>query len=162
MLLFSRQVMSNFCDSMDSTPGFPVPHLLPEFAQLHVCYMGDDGKPQQYTCHENPMSCVKRQMKYKISVLLCYLWSNFQYTKMWEVTDFIRWEIGWFCIVYSEGIYLEKTIKGKSVFGGKTCCPFFWGMDLNYHMTKLHKKTIYIAFICHESIMAIMRGKNNL
>ena len=143
ILSFSHQVMSNFCDSMDcSTPGFPVPHLLPEFAQVHVYYMGDDGKPQQYTCHENPMSCVRRQMKYKISVLLCYLWSNFQYTKMWEVTDFIRWEIGWFYIAYSEGIYLEKTIKGKSVFGAKTCCPFFWGVDLNYHMTKLYKKTI--------------------
>ena len=36
-LLFSRLVVSNFHDPMDcSTPGFPVLHSLPEFAQTHV------------------------------------------------------------------------------------------------------------------------------
>ena len=135
MLSFSHQVMSNFRASMEcSAPGFPVPHLLPEFAQVHVYCIGDDGKPLQYTCHENPMNCVKTQMKYKISVLTCYLWSNFQSIKIWEITDFIRWEIGWFYVVYSEGMYLEKTIRGKKEFGEKTCCAFFWGMDLNYDL----------------------------
>ena len=37
LLLFSRSVMSELCDPMDySTPGFPVLHYLPEFAQTHL------------------------------------------------------------------------------------------------------------------------------
>ena len=34
------------CDLMDySTPGFPVLHHLPEFAQTHVCWVGDAIQP---------------------------------------------------------------------------------------------------------------------
>ena len=37
LLLYSCLVVSTLCDSMKcSTPGFPVPHYLPEFAQVHV------------------------------------------------------------------------------------------------------------------------------
>ena len=37
LLLFSRSVMSSFCNPMDCrTPGFPVLHYLPELAQTHV------------------------------------------------------------------------------------------------------------------------------
>ena len=37
LLLFSRPVMSDSLQPMDcSMPGLPVPHHLPEFAQLHV------------------------------------------------------------------------------------------------------------------------------
>ena len=35
-----------FCDPMDrSTPGLPVPHHLPEFAQTHVCWVSDAIQP---------------------------------------------------------------------------------------------------------------------
>ena len=34
------------CDPMNcSTPDFPVPHHLPEFAQVHVHWIGDDLQP---------------------------------------------------------------------------------------------------------------------
>ena len=34
------------CNPMDcSKPGFPVPHHLPEFAQVHVCWIGDAIQP---------------------------------------------------------------------------------------------------------------------
>ena len=46
MLLFSHQVM---CDSSRShgrsTPGFPAPHHLPDFAQVHVHWIGDATQP---------------------------------------------------------------------------------------------------------------------
>ena len=36
------QLCLTLCDPMDcSTPGFPVPHHLPEFAQVHVHWIGD-------------------------------------------------------------------------------------------------------------------------
>ena len=38
--------MSNFCDPMDcSTPGFPVPHHLPEIAQVYVHCISNDIQP---------------------------------------------------------------------------------------------------------------------
>ena len=42
LLLFSRPVMSDSLQPMDcSMPGLPVPHHLPEFAQVHVhCISG--------------------------------------------------------------------------------------------------------------------------
>ena len=46
MLLFSHQVVSNSCDPMNcSMPGFPVPHHLPEFAQVHVHWISDAIQP---------------------------------------------------------------------------------------------------------------------
>ena len=40
------------CDSMDhNTPGFPVLHYLPEFAQTHVHRVGDAIQPS------HPLSC---------------------------------------------------------------------------------------------------------
>ena len=40
------QSCPTLCDSMNcSTPGFPVLHYLPEFAQNHVCWIGDAIQP---------------------------------------------------------------------------------------------------------------------
>ena len=40
------QLCPTLCDPMDcSTPGLPVPHHLPEFAQVHVHCIGDDIQP---------------------------------------------------------------------------------------------------------------------
>ena len=41
LLLFSRQVVSDSLRPHGSPPGFPVPHHLPEFAQVHVHWIGD-------------------------------------------------------------------------------------------------------------------------
>ena len=38
-----------------STPGFPVPHHFPEFAQTHVHCGKGSGNTLQYSCLENPM-----------------------------------------------------------------------------------------------------------
>ena len=46
LLLDSNQSCLTFCDPMDcSTPGPPVPHHLPEFAQIHVHCIGDVIQP---------------------------------------------------------------------------------------------------------------------
>ena len=46
LLLFSHSVCLTLCDPMDcSTPGFPVLHCLPEFAQVHIHWIGDAIQP---------------------------------------------------------------------------------------------------------------------
>ena len=43
------------CDSMDySTPGLPVPHHLPEFAQVHVHWIGDAIQPSHLLSPSSP------------------------------------------------------------------------------------------------------------
>ena len=42
LLLFNSQLCQTLCDPTDgSTPGFPIPHHLPEFAQVHVQCISD-------------------------------------------------------------------------------------------------------------------------
>ena len=46
LLMFSHSVMSDFCDPMNrSTPGFPVLHYLPEFAQTNAHWVSDTIQP---------------------------------------------------------------------------------------------------------------------
>ena len=46
LLLFSRPVVSDSCDPMDySTPGCPLSHHLPKFAQVHVHCINDAIQP---------------------------------------------------------------------------------------------------------------------
>ena len=83
------------CDSMDcSMPGFPVPHHLLEFAQVHVHWIGNatggaNGKPLQYTSRENPMNCIKRQKKKKVyiylSIILYCTYGSSQFTYCWSL-----------------------------------------------------------------------------
>ena len=45
-MLFSHQSRPTLCNPMDcSTPGFPVLHHLPEFAQIHVYWVSDAIQP---------------------------------------------------------------------------------------------------------------------
>ena len=51
-----------------STPGFPVLHHLPEFAQTHVHCGEGNGNPLQYSCLENPRD--------RGSLVGCHLWGH--------------------------------------------------------------------------------------
>ena len=54
LLLFSCSCLT-LCDPMDySTPGFPVLHYLPEFAQIHVHWIGDAIQPSHSLLSPSP------------------------------------------------------------------------------------------------------------
>ena len=49
------QLCLTFCDPMDhSTPGFPVLHYLPEFAQTHVHWLDDATQPSHHLSPSSP------------------------------------------------------------------------------------------------------------
>ena len=55
MLLFSPQSCLTLCNVMDcSTPGFPLLHYLPEFAQTHVHWVGDAIQPSHPLSSPSP------------------------------------------------------------------------------------------------------------
>ena len=46
LLLLSHQFISDTCDPMDcSLPGLPIHHCFPEFAQVHIQWIGDSIQP---------------------------------------------------------------------------------------------------------------------
>ena len=50
---------STFCDHMEcSTPGLPVPHHLPKFAQVHVHCISDAIQPPHPLTHSSPLSSI--------------------------------------------------------------------------------------------------------
>ena len=50
------QLCLTLCDPMDcSTPGLPVPHHLPEFAQVHVPCIGDAVQPSHPLMPSSPL-----------------------------------------------------------------------------------------------------------
>ena len=55
LLLFSRSVVPDSCHPMDcSTPGFPVLHCFPEFAQTHVHWVKDAIQPSHPLSPSSP------------------------------------------------------------------------------------------------------------
>lgn len=64
-------------------------------------------------------------------------------------TDFMRWEIWWFCAVYLEGMYLKKT-KGKVVWGNHMLCILFrhrselpyYQRPYGFHMSWIYNSSI--------------------
>ena len=49
LFLFVQSLCLTLCDPMDcSTADFPVPHQLLEFAQVHVCWIGDAIQPSHH------------------------------------------------------------------------------------------------------------------
>ena len=59
LLLLSHQVVSDsLCDPMHcSAPGHPVPHCLPELAQVHVPWVGDAVQPSHPLTPSSPLAC---------------------------------------------------------------------------------------------------------
>ncbi|CAI9179882.1 unnamed protein product [Rangifer tarandus platyrhynchus] len=62
---FSRSVMSDSRNPMDhSTPGLPVHHQLPEFAQTHVHRVGDAIQPSHSLLSPSPTFSLLTRGKY--------------------------------------------------------------------------------------------------
>ena len=57
LLLFKSRSHVWLCDPMDcSTPGFPVRHFLPEFAQTHIHWVGDAIQPSHPLSSPSPLA----------------------------------------------------------------------------------------------------------
>ena len=79
VLLFSRSVVSDSFNPMDcSTPGFPVLHHLPEFAQIHV---GDESvmpSSQPLLCCPHLLPSVFPSSKvFSSELALCVTWPKY-------------------------------------------------------------------------------------
>ena len=118
-------------DSMDcSMPGFPVLHCLPEFAQIHVHWVGDAIQPSHLLSSPSPPALNLSQHQ----GLFLWVSSSLQVAKVLELSaSVLPMNIqGWFPLELTDLILLSKglsrvfsstTIWKRQFFGTQ---PFLW------------------------------------
>ena len=101
--MFSCQAMPTSCDPMDcSTPGFPVHHHLPEFAQVHAHCIGDAIK-SSHPLSELPVFKFLYQHCYPVYHTLCFSWVIFEWLSSYVLhrdLDFSTFHIGLYLWLY--------------------------------------------------------------
>ena len=136
LLLFSPLIMSNSSQPMDcSTPGFPVLHHLPEFAQTHVPWIDDAIQPF------HPLS-FPSLLAFSLSQHQClFQWvgSSHQWPKYWsfsftispnECSGSISFRIDWFAIAV-QGI-LKRLFQHHNSKASVLWCSIFFMVQLSH------------------------------
>ena len=106
------QLCPALCDPMDgSMPGFPVPHHLPEFAQIHVHWGGDAIQPSHPVSPPSPPALNLSQHQ-----------GFFQWvSSLHQVAKVLEFQLQHQSFQWLEGI---KQLK----------CPRIWGMVNTWHI----------------------------
>ena len=110
------------CNSMDcSTPGLPVPHHLPEFAQVHVHCINDVIQPSHPLMPSFFLPLIFPSIKDFSNELALHInwpkyWSfSFSISLSNEYSGLIFFKIGWFELLAAQGTQessLEPQLKG--------------------------------------------------
>ena len=103
VVVWSLSHALNLCDPMDcSTPGFPVLHYLPEFAQTHVLWVGDAIQPSHPLSPLLLLPSVFPIIRvFSIELALCIrrpkYWSfSFSISPSSEYSGLISFKVDWF------------------------------------------------------------------
>ena len=115
----AAQACPTLCDPMDcSTPGFPVLHCLPEFAQTHVHWVSDASNPHPLT----PPSPPALNLSQHQGLLQCQLYAlgglNLSISPSNEYSGLISFRINWFDLLAVQGTLFSSTTVWKHLFFG--------------------------------------------
>ena len=117
------QSCPTLCSPMDcSTPGFPVLHRLPEFAQTHVCWVRDAIQPSHPLLSPSPALSLSKHQS-----LLQWISSLHQVAKLLELqlqlslsNEYSDWfPLGLTSLIslLSKGLFSNTTIQKHQFFG---------------------------------------------
>ena len=119
------QLCPTLCNPTDcSTPGLPVPHCLPEFAQVHVHCIGDAVQPSRPLMPSSPSALNSSQHQGLFQWVICL----HQMTKIVELqlspsseySGLISLKIGWFDFLAVQGSsrgFSRTTVWRHQFFG---------------------------------------------
>ena len=105
----SVQLLSHiqlWCDALCSTPGFPVPHQLPELAQTHVHHISDAIQPSHPLLSHSPPSFNLSQHKgFSSESALSIRWPSFSFSisPSNEYSGLISFRMNWLNILAAQG-----------------------------------------------------------
>ena len=134
-LLFSCQVVClTLCNPMDcSLPGSPVLHYLPEFAQIHVCWVSDAIQPSL------PLSPLLPGVFPSIKLFFSELALRIRWPKYWsfsispsnEYSGLISFRIDWIDLLTVQGT-LRSCLQHHSLKASILWCSAFFMVQLSY------------------------------
>ena len=131
MIQFSLVTQSHLtlCDPMDcSTSGFPVLHRLPEFAQIHVHWVGDAISPSLLCRLLLPLPSVFPSIRVfsNVSVLRIqwpkYWSSTFSISPSNEYSGLISLRMDWLDLLAAKGlsrVFSSTTVQKHQFFGAQ-------------------------------------------
>ena len=128
-----------------STPGFPVLHYLPEFAQTHVHWVNDAIQPSHLLSPSSPTALNLSQHQGLFQWISC----SHQVTKLLELqlqfstspsseySGLISFRMDWFDLLAVQGTLksLSNTVQKRQFFGAQ---PSLWS-NSHIHMWLLEK-----------------------
>ena len=129
----ATQSCSILCNPMNcSTPGFPVPHHLPEFAQIHVHWVGDAIQPSHPL---SPLSHLPSNFPsirvFPNESALCIRWSkdwsfSFSISPFNEHSRLISLKIDWFDLAVQGTLEESSPTTQKHQFFNITKASILW------------------------------------
>ena len=121
------------CDPMDcSTPGFPVLHHLPKFAQTHVCRVGDAIQPSHPLSSPSPpaFTLSQHQGLFQMSQLFTLRWPkywsfSFSISPSNEYSGLISFRMNWLDLLGVPGTLKSLLQYHSSKESIHQCSTFF-------------------------------------
>ena len=118
------------CDTMDcSMPGFPIPHHLLKFAQVHVHCIGDAIQPSHPLSHSSPSALNLSQHQELFQWVMCshqmtnILELQLQYQSFEWYSRLISLKIDWFDLLAVKGT-LRSLLQHHSLKASIFWCPW--------------------------------------
>ena len=140
------------CDPMDcSLPGFPSPHHLPEFAQVHVHWIGDVIQPSCPLLPTSPPAFSPFQLQGLSSELVvCIRWANywsfsFSISPSKQYTGLISFKIDWFDLAV-QGV-LKSLLQHHSLKASSFWRSAFFIVQLSHSYMTTEKTMAIWTFV---------------
>ena len=124
-----------------STPGLPVHHQLPELAQTHVHWVGDDIQPSHPLSSPSPLSSIFPSIRvfsneFVLHTRLPKYWSvSFSVCPSNEYSRLISFRINWFNLLAVHGTLKSLSQHHSSKASVLQCSAFFMVQLLHAYMT---------------------------
>ena len=129
LLLFSCQVMSNSLQPHRLQPSLLVPHHRPEFAQVHVYWIGDGIQPSHLLSSSSPF-CLQSFLASGSLLALCVRppkgWNfSFSISPSNEYSGLISFRINWFDLLAVQGTLKSSPALQFEIINASVLCLLY-------------------------------------
>ena len=142
------------CNPMDcSTPGFPVLHYFPEFAQTHIHWVGDAIQPSHSLSSPLLLPSVFPSIRvFSNELTLCITWPkywnfSFSISPSKEYSGLISFRTDWFDLLAVQGIFKGLLQHHSSKAPILRCSAFFTVQLWNSHGKRISMKWFQMKYL---------------
>ena len=158
----ATQSCPTLCDSMDfSTPGFPVHHHLPEFAQTHVHQVDDVIQPSHLLSSPYPSAFnLSQHQGFSNESVLCIRWPkywsfSFSISPSDEYSGLISFRMDWLDLHVVQGT-LKSLFQHHSSKASILQCSAFFRVQSHIHTWLLGKTIVLTRWNFVSKVMSLL------